>query len=113
MKVTICAVGRLRGGPERALLDDYCARFDRTGRQLGLGPVAMAEVEDRKRGGATAEAVLLERACPAGAVPIYRMFNNGQTGSPNHRFTTSPATYQQFTTAQGWAGEGVVFCAPQ
>jgi len=51
--------------------------------------------------------------CPAGAVPIYRMFNNGQTGAPNHRFTTSPATYQQFTTAQGWAGEGVVFCAPQ
>lgn len=52
-------------------------------------------------------------SCPGGSVPIYRMFNNGQTGAPNHRFTTSLATYQQFTTAQGWAGEGVVFCAPQ
>lgn len=70
MKVTICAVGRLRGGPERALLDDYCARFDRTGRQLGLGPVAVAEVEDRKGGGAAAEAALLDRACPAGALRL-------------------------------------------
>lgn len=70
MKVTICAVGRLRGGPERVLLDDYCARFDRTGRQLSLGPVAVAEVEDRRGGGAVAEAALLDRACPAGAVRL-------------------------------------------
>ncbi len=51
--------------------------------------------------------------CPVDAVPIYRMFNNGQSGAPNHRFTTSPATYADFTTNKGWAGEGVVFCAPQ
>jgi hypothetical protein len=51
--------------------------------------------------------------CPVDSVPIYRMFNNGQTGAPNHRFTTSLATYTTFTTTQGWAGEGVVFCAPQ
>lgn len=70
MKVTICAVGRLRGGPERVMIDDYCARFNRTGRQLGLGPVAVAEVEDRKGGGAMAEAALLDRACPAGAVRL-------------------------------------------
>jgi len=52
-------------------------------------------------------------ACPAGTVPVYRMYNNGQTGAPNHRFTTSLAIYQAFTTQQGWAGEGVRFCAPQ
>jgi len=52
-------------------------------------------------------------ACAAGSVPIYRMFNNGQTGAPNHRFTTSFATYQEFTSMRGWAGEGVAFCAPQ
>ena len=68
MRVHICAVGRLRTGPERALIDDYLTRFDRTGRALGLGPALVHEVEDKKGGGMAAEALLLERALPAGAV---------------------------------------------
>jgi 23S rRNA (pseudouridine1915-N3)-methyltransferase len=60
-------VGRLRAGPERTLIEDYLQRFDRTGRALGLGPTEIIEVEDRKNGGMTAEATLLERAIPAGA----------------------------------------------
>ena len=67
MKVHICAVGRLRGGPERELIDDYVTRFDRTGRALGLGPVQIHEIEDKKGGGMSAEAPLLERALPKGA----------------------------------------------
>lgn len=70
MRVHICAVGRLRSGPERDLLDDYLARFDRTGRALGLGPAAMTEVEDRKGGGMSAEAELLDRAIPKGALTV-------------------------------------------
>jgi hypothetical protein len=50
--------------------------------------------------------------CPAGTVPVYRMYNHGQTGAPNHRFTTDLALYQQFTTTQGWDAEGIAFCAP-
>ena len=68
MRVHICAVGRLRAGPERALIDDYLTRFDRTGRPLGLGPATLHEVEDRKGGGMTAEADLLDRAVPSGAL---------------------------------------------
>lgn len=68
MKVTLCVVGRLRAGPERDLIEDYLQRFDRTGRGLGLGPVSVVEVEDRKGGGQEAEAVLLRKAVPAGAV---------------------------------------------
>ncbi|MBI1216977.1 MAG: 23S rRNA (pseudouridine(1915)-N(3))-methyltransferase RlmH [Rhodobacteraceae bacterium] len=68
MRVHICAVGRLRAGPERELIDDYLTRFDRTGRPLGLGPAAVVEVEDRKGGGMAAEAELLERAVPGGAM---------------------------------------------
>ena len=67
LKIHICAVGRLRSGPERALLDDYLKRFDKTGRALGLGPVQMHEVEDRKGGGMGPEALLLENAIPKGA----------------------------------------------
>jgi 23S rRNA (pseudouridine1915-N3)-methyltransferase len=61
-------VGRLRAGPERDLVDDYVTRFDRTGRALGLGPVAEHEVEDKRGGGMDAEGDLLSRALPAGAL---------------------------------------------
>ncbi len=67
MRVHLCAVGRLRAGPERALVDDYLTRFDRTGRALGLGPASVVEVEDRRGGGMAAEAALLARALPEGA----------------------------------------------
>ena len=68
MRVQICAVGRLRQGPERDLYEDYLTRFDRTGRALALGPAQMIEVEDKKGGGMAAEAVLLRRAVPDGAL---------------------------------------------
>ncbi|WP_299607611.1 23S rRNA (pseudouridine(1915)-N(3))-methyltransferase RlmH [uncultured Tateyamaria sp.] len=68
MRVHICAVGRLRGGPEGDLVKDYVTRFDRTGRALGLGPLTLTEVEDRKGGGMAAEADLLRRSVPKGAV---------------------------------------------
>ena len=68
MRVHICAVGRLKGGPEGALVEDYRTRFDRTGRPVGLGPLSISEVEDRKGGGMAAEAALLEKAVPSGAV---------------------------------------------
>lgn len=67
MRVHLCVVGRLRAGPERDLVDDYLKRFDRTGRALGLGPVRVSEVDDRKGGGMAAEADLLRRAIPSGA----------------------------------------------
>ncbi len=68
MRVQICAVGRLRKGPERELYDDYLTRFDRTGRALALGPAQLIEVEDKKGGGMAAEAMLLRRAIPDGAL---------------------------------------------
>jgi 23S rRNA (pseudouridine1915-N3)-methyltransferase len=68
LRLHVCAVGRLRAGPERDLTDDYYTRVDRTGRPLGLGPVSESEVEDKKNLGMAAEAVLLERAIPTGSL---------------------------------------------
>lgn len=68
MRVQICAVGRMRKGPEREIYDDYLTRFDRTGRPLALGPAQLIEVEDKKGGGMAAEAILLGRAVPDGAL---------------------------------------------
>ncbi|MBN2630172.1 MAG: 23S rRNA (pseudouridine(1915)-N(3))-methyltransferase RlmH [Rhodobacteraceae bacterium] len=70
MRVYLCAVGRLRAGPERDLIDDYAARFDRTGRALSLGPLIEHEVEDKKNLGMAAEAELLARAVPNGALIV-------------------------------------------
>lgn len=67
MRLHLCVVGRLRAGPERELVSDYLDRFEKTGRGMGLGPVSLVEVEDRKGGGMAAEAVLLRRALPSGA----------------------------------------------
>ena len=68
MRVRICAVGRMRQGPERLLTTDYLERFERSGRALSLGPATIIEVEDKKGGGMQAEAALLERAIPSGSL---------------------------------------------
>jgi 23S rRNA (pseudouridine1915-N3)-methyltransferase len=68
LRLHLIAVGRQKAGPERVLTQDYLTRFDRTGRPIGLGPVALREVDDRKGGGMAAEATLIQRAIPDGAV---------------------------------------------
>ena len=67
MRVHLCVVGRLKGGPEKALLDDYLNRFDKTGRGLGLTLGRVQEVE-AKKGGMAAEAELLRKARLAGGL---------------------------------------------
>lgn len=68
MRVHLCVVGRLRTGPEEALIKDYLGRVDKSGRALGLGPVSIHEVEDRKGGGMSAEADLLRKSLPKGCI---------------------------------------------
>lgn len=77
MRLTLAAVGRLRQGPEAAMVADYLDRFARTGRGIGLPPVAVAEVET-KAGGMAAEAELLARAIPPGAL-IVTLDERGET----------------------------------
>jgi hypothetical protein len=54
-------------------------------------------------------------ACPAGTIPVYRLYNNGMGNAPNHRFVTELAE-QQKMVSQGWvaegAGIGVGMCVP-
>ena len=67
MKIDLIAVGRLRKGPEKALIDDYLDRFAKTGRSLGLPPVRVTEVDPRG-GGQVVEADLLRKSLPSGAL---------------------------------------------
>jgi len=68
MRIQICAVGRLRASPERTLIETYLSRLEKSGRALGLGPARVIEVEDKKGGGMAAQAALLSRAIPKGAL---------------------------------------------
>jgi 23S rRNA (pseudouridine1915-N3)-methyltransferase len=69
MRLVLAAVGRLRADqPEHRLFTDYRSRFDRIGRPLALGPLQLVEVEDRRQGGPAAEATLLSRNVPPGAL---------------------------------------------
>jgi len=70
MRLHICAVGRIRSGPERSLIDDYLARFERSGRQLSLGPCLEHEVDERKATSMSEQAKALERSVPDGAVVV-------------------------------------------
>ncbi|MEO0821334.1 MAG: 23S rRNA (pseudouridine(1915)-N(3))-methyltransferase RlmH [Pseudomonadota bacterium] len=51
MRLTIAAIGRLKGGPEAALVADYAARATQAGRPLALGPVDIVEVDERRARG--------------------------------------------------------------
>src|SRR5512143_1064764 len=54
-------------------------------------------------------------ACAAETVPLYRLYNNGQGGAPNHRYTTRLTTRSE-RVVQGWvpegSGIGVIGCVP-
>jgi Repeat of unknown function (DUF5648) len=43
--------------------------------------------------------------CAAGLVPLYRAYNGGSGGAPNHRYTTSVVTLAAMGAA-GWVAEG-------
>jgi uncharacterized membrane protein len=54
-------------------------------------------------------------SCPAGSIPVYRVYNNGMGGAPSHRFTTNASVQAQMLAA-GWIPEGegigVGLCSP-
>lgn len=54
--------------------------------------------------------------CPAGTIPVYRLYNNNTGGAPNHRLITDANEFSQMT-ATGWTpegeGVGVGLCSPQ
>lgn len=57
----------------------------------------------------------VDGSCPDGSVPVYRVFNDGQGGAPNHRFTTSQAVQADMLVAGYVAegrGPGVGMCSP-
>jgi 23S rRNA (pseudouridine1915-N3)-methyltransferase len=71
MRLHVAAVGRIRAdAPERVLIEDYGMRFNRTARQLGMGPLHEHEVEPKRGAGPAAESIALTRVVPNGAAVV-------------------------------------------
>lgn len=64
MRIRIVAAGRIRGGPEKELVDRYLGRFDKVGRTVGLGP---------------SEIIEFDPASKVRASPADRLFADGAT----------------------------------
>lgn len=45
MRIKIVAAGKVRSGPEKELVDRYLGRFDKVGRNVGLGPSEIVEFD--------------------------------------------------------------------
>ena len=67
MKLAIAAIGRIKSGPERELVDDYVRRAGAVGRAAGLGPVDERELDARHLKDRAAETAALVDAAPDGA----------------------------------------------
>ena len=65
MRLTIAAVGRLGRGPEGSLVADYVARAEAAGRTLGLAPVEVVEIDERKARDAPSQGARLLAQTPA------------------------------------------------
>ncbi|HSV20952.1 MAG TPA: hypothetical protein VLR71_21245 [Casimicrobiaceae bacterium] len=48
-------------------------------------------------------------ACPTGTQALYRSYNDGARGDPNHHYSTSASALQAMP---GWTFEGLVMCLP-
>ena len=74
MRLKILSIGKMKKGPERELLERYCDRATKAGRQLGIQQVEVAEWAESRAGTASQrksdEAAQLVNAVPSGAVLI-------------------------------------------
>lgn len=70
MRAEIRAVGRLKAGPERAMVDDYLARATTAGRPSGLGPFTDHEIDPRRLKDKAAETTALLDGLEPGSLVI-------------------------------------------
>ena len=67
MKLRIAALGRIKSGPERELVDTYAERCTVTGRGIGLGPLCETEIDARSLTSASDESRALAASLDAGS----------------------------------------------
>ncbi len=94
MHISLIAVGRIKSGPERDMLDEYFKRAQPIGRSFGVRSIT--EIEVASGGGMAAEGARLLAKIPAGATVI-RLDESGK----------SQRSVQFSETLRGLADQGV------
>lgn len=82
MRLTVAAVGRLKQGPERELLNRYRERASAAGRTLGLRPVDIAEIDEsraRERASRTRDETARITAAISGCDVFVLLDSSGET----------------------------------
>ena len=74
MHIKLISVGKLKSGPEKALVDDYVSRFNKAGPSIGLRSLTLVDLASG--GGLDAEGERLLNAVPSGG-PVIRMDEHG------------------------------------
>ena len=96
MRLLIAAVGRLKAGPERELLERYLERASAAGRAVSLAPLEIAEVPEsqarRPADRMAEEAAKLEPAIPKGARRI--VLDSGGRNLTSEDFATKLAAFR-------------------
>lgn len=75
MHITLISVGKLKKGPEKELVDDYVARFNKAGPGIGLRSLKLVDLTSG--GGLDAEGKLILNAVPSGS-KVLRLDEHGQ-----------------------------------
>lgn len=78
MRAEIRAVGRIKSGPERSLVDDYLSRATALGRGIGLGPVVEREFDPRSLKDKAAETQALTGDLAPGAL-VFALDETGKS----------------------------------
>ena len=106
------ALGATRGSHFYTLLESDIQSFVRQNPTQSTAP-GFAQNEDIDSYAFPPLVAGVGGSCASGLLPVYRLFRGAVRfpDNPNHRFTTSVATYNSFV-AMGWDGEGVNFCVP-
>ncbi len=78
MRAEIRAIGRIKSGPERTLVDDYLSRATALGRGIGLGPATEREYDPRNLKDKTAETEALVSDIAPGAL-VFALDETGKS----------------------------------
>lgn len=74
MHITLISIGKLKSGPEKELVDDYVARFNKAGPNIGLRSLKLVDLASGS--GLDAEGDRLLGALPSGAI-VRRLDEHG------------------------------------
>ena len=96
MHIKLISVGKLKNGPEKDLVDDYVARFNKAGPAIGLRSLKLVDVANC--GGLEAEGERLLKAIPKGA-SVLRLDEHGPQ-LPSVKFSNRIASLRDAGTPE-------------